>query len=201
MELPWWQLCRLWQHYSSRCWKRRVIRMATVSSMTVLKVTIMKTYSVESNDKVGIVITLHIQLISTVCNAVITAQQIWRRDHSDFAVSHSSILILCSVTYFAVRRMSYEQRYQWDRIFSATSTQPPIYIYHSAWYSVCTYRSHLLSDQEMSFVLWTICPPRHAANKVLSQCSLCSNYFPFCAVGLVGGWRLLRWRARPHHPP
>ena len=96
--------------------------------------------------------------------------------------------------------------------YSPPPTHNHPYIYHSTWYSVCTNRSHFLSGEEMSFVLWTICPMWHVVNKVLTKCSHSFIFFSILCGGVVvvvGGGGGVGWGggggslpgARPHHPP
>ena len=54
--------------------------MPTLPSQTVLQGVTVKTCSATGNDKVGIVITLHFQLIATVGIATITEWQSWHHD-------------------------------------------------------------------------------------------------------------------------
>ena len=90
-----------------------------------LTVFMMKTCSAASNDKVSIVINLHLQLIATVYVAATTEWQSWHRDNSALAMPHSSIPHFMLRYMICVCTFPVKQRDQCGRMSSTTCTQPP----------------------------------------------------------------------------
>ena len=78
---------------------------------------------------------------------------------------------------------------KWQNVLCNLHTTTHIYL-HSTLYSVCAYRSRLLTGKWKKFLLRTVRPLQYVVNKV--DAVLCLYSFPFCAVGVGYGGSFAR---------